>query len=301
MAIFARVVGKRYIVKQIFRAWAAARVNHAMKNVLSIAGTDPTGGAGLQADVKSISALGGYAMGVVTALVAQNTQGVRAIHTPPTEFLRQQLDIVSDDVRIDGLKIGMLGNRAVINEVGDWLHHNRPPVVVLDPVMVATSGDRLLDADALTALVELLDDVDVVTPNLPELALLLECAEAGTWPVALAQGQQLAARHGIGVVVKGGHLPGGQCPDALVLPDTAPIEAPARRIRTRNTHGTGCSLSSGLATLRTQSPDWPTAFKRTKDWLQDAIAHADELEVGRGHGPIHHFHALYARAGIGEH
>src|SRR5690625_1836562 len=182
--------------------------------VLSIAGTDPSGGAGTAADLKSITALGGYGMAVVTALVAQNTHGVRAIHTPPAAFLRQQLDAVSDDVAIDVVKIGMLGDTATIAEVSDWLQIQRLPVVVLDPVMVATSRDRLLEVAAEDAIRGLLDQADMVTPNLPELALLLDEPVATTWPAALEQGQRLLQRHRSGVVVKGGHMAGQVCPDA---------------------------------------------------------------------------------------
>lgn len=267
-----------------------------MKNILSIAGTDPTGGAGMQADLKSIAALGGYGMGVVTALVAQNTHGVRSIHTPPTVFLREQLDAVSDDVRIDAVKIGMLGDAATTREVAAWLDVVKPPVVVLDPVMVATSGDRLLADAAVAAVIDLVDRVDMVTPNIPELAILAGAPVARTWQEALAQGRQLAARHHVGVIIKGGHLDDAECPDALLEPGHEPVVIRTPRIHTRNTHGTGCSLSSGLATLMARTSDWPAAFRQVKAWLQDAIAHADELEVGSGHGPINHFHRLYAAA-----
>lgn len=270
----------------------------AVKRILSIAGTDPTGGAGIHADLKSIAALGGYGMAVVTALVAQNTHGVRAIHTPPPSFLRQQLDAVSDDVRIDAVKIGMLGDSATIAEVRDWLQAQRPPIIVLDPVMVATSGDRLLAADAEDAIRGLLHYADMVTPNLPELALLVGEPAAAGWPQALAQGRRLMARYDVGVVVKGGHLAGRECPDAIIVPGAEPREIMRPRVDTHNTHGTGCSMSSGLATLMAQTADWQLAFERTKAWLHAAIAHADELHVGSGHGPIHHFYSLYAAAGM---
>lgn len=271
-----------------------------MKRILSIAGTDPTGGAGIQADLKSISALGGYGMAVVTALVAQNTHGVRDIHTPPTAFLRQQLDAVSDDVHIDAVKIGMLGDTATIAEVSDWLQTTRPPIVVLDPVMVATSGDRLLAADAENAVFDLLAHIDMVTPNLAELALLAGEPAAKTWADALDQGRRFMSRHGTGVLVKGGHLAGGECPDALLVPNAEPVKVKTERIDTANTHGTGCSMSAGLATLRSRTGDWQTAFEQTKSWLQDALAHADDLDVGTGHGPIHHFHWLYAASGMAD-
>jgi hydroxymethylpyrimidine kinase/phosphomethylpyrimidine kinase/thiamine-phosphate diphosphorylase len=297
--------------------------------VLSIAGTDPTGGAGIQADLKSIAANGGYGMAVVTALVAQNTRGVREIHVPPVAFLRAQLDAVSDDVVIDAVKIGMLGSAAVVDEVADWLRAVRPPVVVLDPVMVAQSGDALLDADATAALRRLLPLADVVTPNLPELAALLDAPEADGWDQALAQGRDLASRHGVRVVVKGGHLRADDCPDALVTPGAlvapdalvtpdalATPDAPSGtdaedgtdaepvvvivagpRIATTSTHGTGCSLSSALATLHPRRGDWLAALTEAKSWLTGSLVHADDLEVGSGAGPLDHLRALWDAAG----
>lgn len=261
--------------------------------VLSIAGTDPTGGAGIQADLKSIAANGGYGMAVVTALVAQNTHGVRSVHTPPVSFLAEQLEAVSDDVEIDAVKIGMLGDAAVIATVEAWLEAVRPPVVVLDPVMVATSGDRLLEPAAEDALRSLLRRADLLTPNLPELAVLLDEERAGSWDEAVAQGLRLSDRTGAAVLVKGGHLDGAMCPDALVRaagePGERVVEFSSRRIETRNTHGTGCSLSSAMATVQVLTGDWAESLQRVKDWMQGALARADELQVGTGHGPIHHF------------
>lgn len=217
--------------------------------VLSIAGTDPTGGAGIHADLKAIAANGGYGMAVVTALVAQNTRGVRSIHTPPTDFLRELLDAVSDDVDIDAVKIGMLGTVDVIREVRSWLSRVDVPVTVLDPVMVAKSGDRLLDADAESALIDLLPLVDLVTPNLPELAILAGESEAASCEEALRQARSVSERHGVAVLAKGGHLSGEAVPDALVEGERV-TEFSGARIPTKNTHGTGCSLSSAIATRR---------------------------------------------------
>ncbi|WP_035782407.1 bifunctional hydroxymethylpyrimidine kinase/phosphomethylpyrimidine kinase, partial [Arthrobacter sp. H14] len=274
-------------------------MNTPVPRVLSIAGTDPTGGAGIQADLKSIAAHGGYGMAVVTALVAQNTHGVRAVHTPPPEFLREQLDAVSDDVTIDAIKIGMLGNTETISVVDDWLGRNRSPLVVLDPVMIATSGDRLLQADAEEAIGRLLHRADLVTPNLPELAVLLKEPTAQSWPEALEQGRRLSRAKSVIVLVKGGHLHGQDCPDALVdaaggLPAGRQVfEVSAKRINTANTHGTGCSMSSAMATLQARLVDWNAALTLTKSWLQDSLTHADELNVGSGNGPLHHFHQLW--------
>jgi hydroxymethylpyrimidine kinase/phosphomethylpyrimidine kinase/thiamine-phosphate diphosphorylase len=281
---------------------ASAPALRPIPRVLSIAGTDPTGGAGIQADLKSIAANGGYGMAVVTALVAQNTQGVREIHVPPVAFLRAQLDAVSDDVEIDAVKVGMLGSAAVVDEVADWLRAVRPPVVVLDPVMVAQSGDALLDADATEALRRLLPLADVVTPNLPELAALLGEREADGWEAALAQGRDLAARHGVRVIVKGGHLRVDDCPDALVTPGAAGADPTTHvvdgpRIATTSTHGTGCSLSSALATLHPRRGDWLAALTEAKKWLTGSLAHAEDLAVGAGAGPLDHLRALWDAAG----
>jgi len=271
--------------------------------VLSIAGTDPTGGAGVQADLKSVSANGGYGMCVVTALVAQNTQGVRSVHVPPVSFLREQLDAVSDDVTIDAVKIGMLSSEAVISTVSEWLRRIRPPIVVLDPVMVATSGDRLLDQPAEAALLGLLSLVDIVTPNLPELAVLAQGPVARTWPEALAQAEGVSRDHAVIVLVKGGHLAGDESPDALVdasgsLSGCRTVaELPGERIATLNTHGTGCSLSSALATQQVLLGDWEQALLVSKQWITHSLRHADELNVGRGRGPINHFATLWAAAG----
>ena len=281
-------------------AYGSHPVLRALPRILSIAGTDPTGGAGIHADLKSIAANGGYGMAVVTALVAQNTRGVRSVHTPPVAFLREQLDAVSDDVIIDAVKIGMLANVDVIREVRSWLEACRPPLVVLDPVMVATSGDRLLAPSAEQALRDLVPLADLVTPNLPELAVLLAEPLARNWAEAIEQGKRLSSSTGITVLVKGGHLAEADCPDALIntqglLPKSV-VEFPSPRIVTSNTHGTGCSLSSAIATVQARTGDWGESLAQVKDWLQDALAHADDLEVGMGNGPIHHFHRLFADA-----
>ena len=271
--------------------------------VLSIAGTDPTGGAGVQADLKSIAAFGGYGMAAVTALVAQNTLGVREVHVPPTAFLDAQLRAVSDDVEIDAVKIGMLGSADVVQTVDAWLAAVRPPLVVLDPVMVATSGDRLLDADAEAAVRALCRRADLVTPNLPELAVLVDRPVASTWDAAVAQARLLARDADTTVLLKGGHLDGAQSPDAIV--DAGGVHpVPGRRVDTRHTHGTGCSLSSAMATLGAYGLPWLAALERAKPWLTGALEHADALRVGRGNGPIDHLHELrphidVARAELG--
>lgn len=258
--------------------------------VLSIAGTDPTGGAGMQADLKAIAALDGYGMGVVTALVAQNTHGVRSVHVPDTAFLREQLDAVSDDVVVDAVKVGMLGTADVVRTVTDWLRVHRPPVVVVDPVMVATSGDRLLDESAATAMGDLLALADLVTPNRAELAELVALAgvtaPGSRTPTEAAR--LVARRWDVSVLAKGGHDDGPTSDDVLVAPDGTTRTFTAPRIDTTNTHGTGCSLSSAIATLAARDGDWELAVGAAKTWLTAALRGADALHVGTGNGPVDH-------------
>jgi hydroxymethylpyrimidine/phosphomethylpyrimidine kinase len=267
-----------------------------LPRVLSIAGSDPSGGAGIQADLKSIAAHGGYGMAVITALTAQNTCGVRAVHVPPAAFLTQQLDAISDDISIDAVKIGMLGDAAVVQAVRAWLEKARPGVVVLDPVMVATSGDRLLQETAEAALRELLPLAHLITPNLAELAMLVRGTVQESWEGAVEQGRLLSAATGATVLVKGGHLAGEQCPDALV--DTSGrlsqevVVVPGKRVATRNSHGTGCSLSSAMATAQARLGDWEAALREVKPWLAGALETSGQLDVGSGSGPVHHFHHL---------
>ncbi|MDO4631873.1 MAG: bifunctional hydroxymethylpyrimidine kinase/phosphomethylpyrimidine kinase [Corynebacterium sp.] len=263
--------------------------------VLSIAGTDPTGGAGVQADLKSIAAAGGYGMSAVTALVAQNTHGVRSIHTPPVEFLREQLDAVTDDVVIDAVKIGMLGTVDTISIVRQWLVGHPMPLVVLDPVMVATSGHRLIDPEAEQAIIELAQLVDVVTPNIPELAVLVEADKpAETFEQVLAQAASFARNSNTIVIAKGGHLHGPEADNAAVYPDGRVHTVRTHRVDTTNTHGTGCSLSSALATRLAAGDTSADALEWVSYWINDAIAAGAALEVGEpgGHGPVDHFHQL---------
>ena len=265
-------------------------------NVLTVAGTDPSGGAGLQADLKTFSALGVYATGVVTALVAQSTRGVSAVHPVPAEFVTAQLEVLLADVRIDAVKIGMLESAPVVRAVADVLRRHALPYVVVDPVMVAKSGDRLLAGDAVAALRdELLPYADLVTPNLPEAADLLGEDEARDEAQMRAQLQRLGGLCS-GVLLKGGHLAGPDSPDLLL--DAGRVHRyVAARVVTRNTHGTGCTLSAAVAALRAQRPDWPGAVADAKDYLTRALLAADRLDVGSGHGPQHHFHAWWPDAG----
>ncbi len=255
--------------------------------VLAIAGTDPTGGAGLQADLKAIAAHDGYGMGVVTALVAQNTHGVRSVHVPDVAFLREQLDAVSDDVVIDAVKIGMLGTSEVVRTVTDWLREHRPPVVVVDPVMVATSGDRLLDEDAAAAMGTLFGLADLVTPNRAELAELAGAPSRAPLS-SLDAARLVASTWDVLVLAKGGHDEGPTSDDVLVSPSGSVRRFTAPRVATTNTHGTGCSLSSAIATLAARHGDWELAVGVAKPWLTAALQGADGLQVGSGNGPIDH-------------
>ena len=261
-------------------------------NVLSIAGTDPSGGAGISADLKTFSALGVFGTAVITAVVAQNTRGVSAVHQLSGEFVERQLRTLIDDVRIDAVKIGMLGTADVVRSVATALKESDLPLVVLDPVMVAKSGDRLLAADAVLALREdLLPHCDLVTPNLPEAADLLGEAEAvdeDTMRTQLARLAELAP----GFLLKGGHLSGDSSVDLLSV-DGKITRLTAPRIATKNTHGTGCTLSAAIAALRPQHADWLTAVHLAKTYLTAAISTSDQLDVGSGHGPVQHFHAVW--------
>ncbi|WIB27594.1 bifunctional hydroxymethylpyrimidine kinase/phosphomethylpyrimidine kinase [Curtobacterium sp. MCSS17_015] len=255
--------------------------------VLSIAGTDPTGGAGIQADLKSIAAHDGYGMAVVTALVAQNTRGVRSVHVPDSAFLGEQLDAVWDDVTVDAVKTGMLGTAEVVRVVVDGLRRHRPRWLVVDPVMVATSGDRLLDRDAEAAMVDLFALADLVTPNRDELRVLADLAGSdATDPLDAALA---VARHfDVRVLAKGGHDGGPTSDDALVTPDGSVRVFTGPRVATENTHGTGCSLSSAIATTVARHGDWELAVGTAKTWLTAALLGADALAVGQGHGPVDH-------------
>nr|WP_255568381.1 bifunctional hydroxymethylpyrimidine kinase/phosphomethylpyrimidine kinase [Corynebacterium mendelii] len=265
-------------------------VSLSIPRVLSIAGTDPTGGAGAQADLKSIAAAGGYGMNVTTVLVAQNTTGVMSLHTPPIEFLRQQLDAVATDVTIDAIKVGMLGDTAIIKEITAFIKGHPEAVVVIDPVMVATSGDRLVEKTAENALREFVRLADVITPNIPELALLADAPVPDDFDQAVALATTLAAATSTSVVVKGGHLTGADAGNTLVRKDGSTFHVPSPRVNTPNTHGTGCSLSSALATRLAADGSDEAALSWATRWLGEAIAHADDLHVGSGHGPVDHGH-----------
>lgn len=255
---------------------------------LTIAGSDSGGGAGIQADLKSFSALGVYGASVLTAITAQNTRAVTGVEPVSPAMIRAQIDAVLDDLAVGAVKIGMLGTAEATVAVAEALAGRDLPIV-LDPVMIAKSGDRLIRDDAIAALRELLlPRCTVLTPNLPEAARLLGRMVASDPTEAEAQGRALAALGAGWVLMKGGHAAGGDCTDLLVGPERHDFTAP--RIATKNTHGTGCSLSSAIAAGLAQGLAVPEAVARAHAWLHGAIAAADRLEVGSGHGPVHHFH-----------
>jgi hydroxymethylpyrimidine/phosphomethylpyrimidine kinase len=260
---------------------------------LTIAGSDSSGGAGIQADLKSFAALGVYGASVVTALTAQNTCGVTGIHQVPADFVTAQIDAVFSDLAVDAVKIGMVAQLATIEAIAEGLARWRPKHVVLDPVMVATSGDPLLATDAVEALrKKLIPRAALITPNLPEAAALLDRPVAATEAEIEDQGRQLLALGCPAVLIKGGHGQGAESTDYLVTANRV-IALPAPRIATQNTHGTGCSLSSAIAAGLAKGEDMETAVRNAKAWVSAAIAAADRFAVGHGHGPIHHFHRYY--------
>jgi hydroxymethylpyrimidine/phosphomethylpyrimidine kinase len=259
---------------------------------LTIAGSDSSGGAGIQADLKAFAAFGVYGASVITALTAQNTRGVSGIHHVPADFVTAQIDAVFSDLDVHAVKIGMVAQRATIEAIVAALDRWPPRHVVLDPVMVATSGDRLIDQGAVEALrTALIPRAVLVTPNLPEAAALLNEPVAASEAAIESQGRRLLAMGCRMVLIKGGHGEGAESIDYLIGGDGVMALA-APRIATRNTHGTGCSLSSAIAAGLAKGEQLETAVRDAKAWISAAIAAADRLDVGRGHGPIHHFHAL---------
>jgi hydroxymethylpyrimidine/phosphomethylpyrimidine kinase len=260
---------------------------------LTIAGSDSSGGAGVQADLKTFAALGVYGASVITALTAQNTSGVSGIHQVPADFVTAQIDAVFSDLDVGAVKIGMVADRATIEAIVAGLARWSPKHVVLDPVMVATSGDHLLAADAVATLrTELIPRAGLVTPNLPEAAALLGEDLATSEAEIASQGARLLAMGCRAVLIKGGHGQGRESIDYLFAgAGTTALSAP--RVATRNTHGTGCSLSSAIAAGLAKGETLEAAVRYAKVWISAAIAAADRLDVGRGHGPIHHFHRFY--------
>jgi hydroxymethylpyrimidine/phosphomethylpyrimidine kinase len=260
---------------------------------LTIAGSDSSGGAGIQADLKTFAALGVYGASVITALTAQNTSGVTGIHLVPADFVTAQIDAVFSDLDVKAVKIGMVAQLATVDAIVAGLTRWSPKHIVLDPVMVATSGDRLLATDAIETLrTKLLPRASLITPNLPEAAALLDEPVALSEVAIESQGKRLLALGCPAVLIKGGHGQGTESIDYLVSGNGI-IALAAPRIPTKNTHGTGCSLSSAVAAGLAKGEDIETAVRKAKVWVSAAIAAADRLGIGHGNGPIHHFHGFY--------
>ena len=266
-----------------------------IRNVLSIAGSDPSGGAGIQADLKAFAARGVYGMAALTALTAQNTQGVTGVQAVEPDFVAQQIATVFADIRVDAVKIGMIANAGIADAVADVLSAHRGIPIVLDPVMIAKGGAPLLAPEAVDVLSRrLLPLATLVTPNLPEAAALLGEAPATDRKGMARQAGKLLARGPRAVLIKGGHLEQEDSPDVLVTANEV-CWFEGARIATANTHGTGCTLSSALAAELAKGSDVGEAVAAAKAYLMGAIAAAGDLTVGTGHGPVQHFHALWTR------
>lgn len=263
--------------------------------VVTVAGSDSSGGAGIQADLKTFAALRVYGASVVTALTAQNTRGVQAVHAVPASLIAAQIDSVFSDLEVGAVKVGMLPGIAAIEAVAEGLERHASAIpVVLDPVMVATSGDRLIADEAVAVLRQrLLPRAALITPNLPEAAALAGEPVAGSENEAVAQGRRLLARGAAAILIKGGHAEGAESVDHLMATDGTMRRFAAPRVDTANTHGTGCTLSAAVAAGLARGLDLCEAVAAAKRYVTAAIAAADSVRVGGGHGPVHHFHALW--------
>lgn len=262
---------------------------------VTLAGSDSSGGAGIQADLKTFSALGVYGASVITALTAQNTRGVQGVHEVPAEFVTAQIESVFSDLNVDAVKIGMLGNAGIVEAVANGLDSYSLDNVVLDPVMVAASGDPLIADEAVDAMVAMLvPRALLITPNLPEAARLLETGMAEDEDEMVDQAMALFDLGPRAVLLKGGHGQGTESVD-IYFDGDEPVRIAGRRIATPNTHGTGCTLSSAIAAGLAHGFGLLRAVGHAKAYISAAIAHADELAVGTGAGPVHHFHAIWGK------
>ncbi|MCF8078207.1 MAG: bifunctional hydroxymethylpyrimidine kinase/phosphomethylpyrimidine kinase [Desulfobacterales bacterium] len=275
-------------------AGETAETEQRYRTVLSIAGSDSGGGAGIQADIKTISALGGFAMTAITALTAQNTRGVTGIHPVPPEFAAAQIDAVLSDIGVDAVKIGMLYSAELIAAVARELTRHKAANIVVDPVMVAQSGDRLLQDEAVEALTaELFPLATVVTPNLPEAEVLLGRSISGPQEMEAAA-LALAEFGSRSVLIKGGHGESERSDDLLFLAEEdRMLWIEGRRIETKNTHGTGCTLSSAIAARLAAGEGIEGAVQKAKAYLTEALRAGAGYRFGRGHGPVHHFYRVW--------
>lgn len=264
--------------------------------VLTIAGSDSGGGAGIQADIKAISAMGCYAASAVTAVTVQNTLGVQAVHPVPLDILEGQIEAVLSDIGADAIKIGMLHSSEVVNLVADMLERYRIKNVVLDPVMVSTSGHRLIEADAVQVIKRrLIPLARVITPNLPEAEVLAGCRIVSESDFDMIA-RRLSDGGKVSVLLKAGHLDGDTLVDYLYnAEDGMMTRLPSVRVRTKNTHGTGCTLSSAFAAALARGEDLTCAAKSAKAYIEQAIISGAEYRIGNGHGPVNHFHPAVFR------
>lgn len=266
--------------------------------ILTIAGSDSGGGAGIQADIKAISATGGYACSVITALTAQNTLGVTGIYPISAEFVELQLDAVFSDLTVSAVKIGMLSDEQVIHSVAKKLHQYQPSFVVLDPVMVATSGDLLLERTAVSALKEaLLPLADIITPNIPEAAALTGSPIPRDETELQALIHQLKQLDTHAVLLKGGHFHHDNSSTDFLITVEEVASYSSQRIQTKNTHGTGCTLSSALASFIAQGHSLIKSVRLAKEYIDQAIKQSNQLKVGKGNGPVHHFFSGHGEVG----
>jgi hydroxymethylpyrimidine/phosphomethylpyrimidine kinase len=274
----------------------SGRGRAGVPTALTVAGSDPSGGAGIQADLKTFSALGVYGTAVLTALTAQNTRGVTGVHGVPPEFVGEQLATLFADVEVHATKLGMLGTADVVRAVAAALADRPAGPVVCDPVMVATSGDRLIDEAAVDAVrTDLLPLADLVTPNVPEAAVLLDVSPATEVDQLPGQATALLELGPRAVLLKGGHLGGEDSVDVLATAGGVTVTR-RPRVDTTSTHGTGCTLSAALAALaaRNDTDDWARLVDPARDYLQRALTAGESLGVGSGHGPVHHFAGIWS-------
>lgn len=268
-------------------------------NILSIAGTDPSGGAGMHADIKTFSAMKTYAMSAVTAVVAQNTTGVRAFKAMDPQFVADQIDAVFEDVRVDAVKIGMVANAAIAKTIAERLIHHKASNIILDPVMVAKSGDLLLDQEAIAFIRSVLVPMaEIITPNLPEASVLLDIKPDWSITEMRSQAPKLLNLGCRSVLLKGGHLEGTTSPD-IFCDQHGIVELEGPRIATKNDHGTGCTISAAITALIPTTP-LIDSVRLAKQYLSGALSASTDLEVGHGHGPVHHFYELWKTGRIQE-
>lgn len=271
----------------MYRIMAFYRMKH-YTTVLTIAGSDSGGGAGIQADIKTISALGCYATTAITAITVQNTVGVEAVHPVPVDFVKGQIEAVLSDIGADAVKIGMLQSAEIVQAVAEMLRKYKVGNVVLDPVMVSTSGHRLIEEEAIDTLRrELIPLARVITPNIPEAEILLGGEEIRSQASLPEMAQRLSASYGVSVLLKAGHLSEDELTDILYDKETDKLlQLTSKRIRTRNTHGTGCTMSSALAASLAKGETLQQAASSAKTFISNAIIAGADYEIGHGHGPV---------------